>query len=106
MATHAGIAFASEHESAVRNWEFNSNSLVLLAVETEAELQQLWEFAVGKGLPVTAFHEPDIADELTAIALFSDEELGSVLDTLPLALRSPRDPRYKRECLLRQQVLV
>jgi len=102
MATHAGIAFTTQQEPLVKKWEAASNSLVLLAVPDEATLQQLFEFAEGRGLPVAAFHEPDINDELTAIALFADDEVGAALDTLPLALRDPGDERWQRELLLRK----
>jgi len=106
MATHAGIAFASEQQHMVREWEAASNSLVLLAVENEEQLRQFFDYAAGQGLPVTPFYEPDIGDELTAIALFADDDIGAALDTLPLALRDTSDSRWERETILRKGVAV
>ena len=51
------------------NWFHNSNYLIFLSVENEEELQSLIDKAITQNIQVSVFREPDIDNEITAIAL-------------------------------------
>jgi hypothetical protein len=59
--------------------------LALLSVASESELEALAEAAERKRIPVALFREPDLNNELTAIAL--EGKGKSLVARLPLALR-------------------
>jgi len=57
---------------------------VLLAVADEPALAELYVDAKARGLRAIRFHEPDLGDALTAIAL--EPAARKLLTRLPLAL--------------------
>lgn len=67
-------------------WHEQSNTLALLSVASEAELDALAQAAERKRIPCSRFHEPDRNNELTAIAL--GERGKSLVAKLPLTLKS------------------
>ncbi len=66
---HAFRSFVDEHPAVDRKWFEESNTLVLLQVDTEKDLQQLKQKAVSATVEVSAFHEPDLGGALTALAI-------------------------------------
>ena len=81
QACHALQAFNDQHPIAARAWKGN---LVCLAVPSAAELGTL-ACDLGRAYPLATFHEPDVAGELTAVAIHGDA--AKRLSRLPLALR-------------------
>jgi hypothetical protein len=65
-----------------------SEYICCLSVRNEAELLAYQEAAENMGIPVSEFREPDIGDELTAIALAPYELTRNLCADLPLALRN------------------
>lgn len=65
---HAGINFQQDHPKLARNWFTNSNYLVFLSVKDETELEKLIFKANLKGITISIFREPDIGNEITAVA--------------------------------------
>lgn len=63
-----------------------SNFLIILSVADESELHQLGKLAESVNLPVSWFFEPDIGDELTAIAIAPSPKTVEITAGLPLAL--------------------
>lgn len=107
MATHAGIDFGIVYGDTILDWHEASNSLVVLTVPNEEELFQLMNHVktVHPGIPLIGFTEPDINDELTAIALmprYVADCPTSWLKELPLCLKDKHDPRWIRETELRR----
>jgi len=102
QATHAGLKFARLYPDRLASWFDNSNCLVVLASPDEETLSLLATQLKDEGFVVERFHEPDIGNELTAIALAPADTLATRLSTLPLALRT-RDPRSTRERRLHEQ---
>ncbi|MFI5296540.1 MAG: peptidyl-tRNA hydrolase [Polyangiales bacterium] len=85
QAAHALTEFLMEHPELGRCWRDASNYLALLVVDDESSLHGLARRAVERGVRVAAFHEPDLGDALTAIAI---EPAGKrVVAGLPLALQ-------------------
>ncbi len=69
QSIHAAVEFCLEYPQITRKWHNNSNYLVFLAVNDEEELGTLCADATETGISFAVFHEPDIDDELTAIAI-------------------------------------
>jgi hypothetical protein len=88
QACHAQHLFTQRFPELTKVWEQN---LVVLQVPNEACLDALYEdFAGGpqnKGevYPAAAFFEPDLDDQMTAIAVAGTAE--KLLSSFPLALR-------------------
>jgi peptidyl-tRNA hydrolase len=86
QAAHALQLFNIENPEVARAWHKESNYLALLAVPTEADLARLYTKAERRGIPVSAFREPDLGDSLTAIALAPSPGARSLTRAIPLAL--------------------
>ncbi len=86
QACHAMSAFADAFPDAHRQWHRDGQNLVVVTVADETELAQLETKARGLALEFAAFHEPDFADEMTAVALAGDAR--ALVSSLPLALRA------------------
>jgi peptidyl-tRNA hydrolase len=84
QAAHAGIQFQYEHPEYAKNWFHNSNYLIFLSVSTEEELKTLIDSAKSKNIIVSVFREPDINDEITAIALQPCDDSAKLTSGLPL----------------------
>jgi peptidyl-tRNA hydrolase len=86
QAAHALRQFIAEHPERDREWFETSNYLALLAVPSEADLERLFTKAERRGVPASAFREPDLGASLTAIALAPCSGARSLTRSLPLAL--------------------
>lgn len=86
------------------NWKRTSNSLIVLEAENAEHLSQLLEKAKTLNISTAEFREPDMADEITAIAFAPSEETPTLLAGLPCAGRTPRDEQKarKRETKIRK----
>jgi peptidyl-tRNA hydrolase len=85
QSCHALRLFTAEHPALDREWYEESNNLVCLAVPDEKALKALCRSAESAGVPYSRFHEPDLGNSLTAVAL-APAGTGLV-GSLPLALR-------------------
>ena len=73
QACHAMSVFAHEHPAIYKEWFDASNNLVVLAVPSIKKLQA-WQAAAGaRNFPTSSFQEPDLGDQLTAIAAMPDD---------------------------------
>lgn len=84
QSAHAGIQFQHEHPELAKNWFLNSNYLIFLTVSNEKELQSLIDKAISKNIIVSVFREPDINNEITAIALQPCDESTRLTSALKL----------------------
>jgi len=84
---HALRQFTAEHPEVDREWFESSNYLGLLSVENEAELAQLIDQAQNLGIKFSIFREPDIGDQITAIAIGPGPKSKKLCSRLPLALK-------------------
>lgn len=85
QSCHALQEFNVEHPSIVKEWHENSNTLALLSVAGERELEGLAQRAESKWVAVSRFREPDRDNELTAIVL--GPQGRSLVSSLPLTLK-------------------
>jgi len=85
QAAHALRQFTAEFPELDREWFERSNYIALLEVPNEYFLKELVEMARMGDYKVAQFHEPDIGDQLTAIAL--EPSAKSICKSLSLALK-------------------
>ncbi len=90
QSMHALRQFTAEHPEIDRIWFEQSNYLGLLSVKNEEELVQLIEQAANHGIHHSIFREPDIDNQITAIALSPGPKSKKLCSRLPLALRGAR----------------
>lgn len=88
QSCHAMRQFTADHPDIDLEWFKASNYLALLSVENEAELMRLLGKAADAGLRWSAFREPDVDGQITAIAIEPHERTAELCKSLPLALRS------------------
>ena len=84
---HAAFAFAHKQWTTLLPWLTRSNFLVLVAVPDEAALYALITQAHERGIVHEGVREPDVNDEITAVALSPGRDAERLCASLPLALR-------------------
>lgn len=82
---HAFVAYVLARPGETARWHTESNNLVCLSVPNEEALCDLAAKFAEAGAPMVCFHEPDLGDALTAVAVGSEAQ--RILSCLPLALR-------------------
>lgn len=87
QSCHALRQFTHEHPEIDTEWFSQSNYLALLSAENEIELMRLITHANDAGLRWSAFHEPDVGGQITAIALEPHPKSAALCKNLPLALK-------------------
>lgn len=87
QSCHAMRQFTADHPQRDNEWYANSNHLALLSVEDEVELMRLITNAKDHGLMWSAFREPDVGGQITAIAIECHPKTIELCKTLPLALK-------------------
>lgn len=87
QSIHAAIQFAMEHPDTNKVWFENSNYLGFLSVADEIELSKLIELASYNDIQFSVFKEPDIDNQITAIALAPGPKTKRLCSNLKLALR-------------------
>lgn len=90
---HVVAEFAIAEPVIAAHWKQLSNSLIALEAETAEHLSRIQEEAKALGLTVVEFREPDMGDELTALAFAPSVQTREFLSNLPCAGRTPRDER-------------
>jgi hypothetical protein len=83
---HALRQFTAEHPEVDKLWFDNSNYLGLLSVEDERALYKLMEEAQQYDIKFSIFREPDIGNQMTAIALAPGPKSKKLCSRLKLAL--------------------
>jgi peptidyl-tRNA hydrolase len=87
QSMHALRQFTAEHPEIDKQWFEQSNYLGLLSVSNESELARLIDKAHKEGIRFSIFREPDIEDQITAIALEPGLKSKKLCSSLKLALR-------------------
>jgi hypothetical protein len=84
QAAHAAIDFQHQYPTLADKWHCTSNYLIFLSVANEDEFKQLILKAAQRQIKISAFREPDINDELTAIAFEPCEQSRKITSSCPL----------------------
>lgn len=85
---HASHEFAMEHPEVFQDWYLNSNYLAFLSVKNEHELISLFNKGKDLGIKCSLFREPNLANQVTAVAFEPCKKTRSICGNLPLALKS------------------
>ena len=84
QGAHAAIDFQHEYPIEAQEWHKHSNYLALLTVSDEAELIKLITKAILTGIKHTTFREPDLNNQITAVAFEASEAARKLTSSCPL----------------------
>lgn len=87
QACHAVQTFCLAHPTTFHNWAAGPGNLVVLHAPDQMSLGVMAKTAAKQGALTAAFNEPDLGNELTAIALCG-MSAHKLLSQLPLALNN------------------
>ena len=87
QSCHAAIQFVIEHNSVSSDWITISNYIAVLELPGESDLKHLIKKAYENKIPTSIFMEPDLSNEITAIALCPGEASKKLCSNIPLALK-------------------
>ena len=87
QSAHALMQFSMENSELTKQGFERSNYLCSLSVRNEKELQELICKAKEEDIIISIFREPDINNEITAIALSPGEKSKLLTRNLKLALK-------------------
>lgn len=91
QVAHVTAEYAKQHPNSFNQW-YDSKYIIVLSVPSLIELKSLRQNLLNEGVLLSDFYEPDINDELTAIAVLPEhyEQAKKYLGHLPLALKKPK----------------
>lgn len=87
QAAHALTEFIFQHAEQAQRWKIESNTLVMLVVKCEDDLNSLIEKGLQRDIRLSPFYEPDLDNCLTAIALEPGDASHRLCSGISLALR-------------------
>jgi hypothetical protein len=82
---HVIAEFVLHNPRIAEKWHGLSNSLIVLEAKDARALSELQEKALSRGIHVHEFREPDLGDEITALAFEPHPGSKKLLSNLPLA---------------------
>ena len=81
---HALADFQHQHQVEAKEWQTKSNYLVFLTVQDEEQLIKLITKAILTGIKHTIFREPDLGNQITAVAFEPSEASRKMMSSCPL----------------------
>lgn len=87
QSCHVVFNFSQEHPNETRIWMNESNYIAVLNSADEADLLRLIDRARHEGVKCSVFREPDIGDQITAVALEPGSKSKKMCSNYKLALR-------------------
>ncbi|KKM13151.1 hypothetical protein LCGC14_1719050 [marine sediment metagenome] len=87
QSAHAVADFIFKYPQVAKEWHETSNFLVILSVPTESALSKVSQKLTDANLLFSPFHEPDINNELTAIAIEPSDKAKKFCSRFKLVLR-------------------
>lgn len=93
MCSHVLAEFSIEHPILFQEWHKHSKALTLLSVKDENHLIYLVKQLAEKNIPLSIFIEPDINNQVTAIAIAPSAEAKKICSSIPLALKEYNKPK-------------
>jgi hypothetical protein len=79
------MEFAAQYPTEFLDWHKNSNSIIVLNCQNERKLIEFSQRLQEKGIRFAEFREPDIGNELTAIAICPGPDVKRICSGLPLS---------------------
>jgi len=90
QSCHVVFNFSQEHPNETKTWMSESNYIAVLNGSDEDDLLRLIGRAQVEGIKCSIFREPDIENQITAIALAPGPKAKKLCSRLALALRSSK----------------
>ena len=90
QSAHAVADFIISHHEVAKVWHEQSNYLIILSVPTEYDLQRTAQTLSAANLLFSPFHEPDIDNQLTAIAIEPSDEAKKFCSQFKLAFKKAK----------------
>lgn len=87
QSCHVTFSFSQEYPNETKKWMTESNYIAVLNCSDEYEINQLIEKALINNIKFSVFREPDIDNQITAIALEPGLISKKVCSNLKLALK-------------------
>lgn len=84
QSAHAAIDFQHQYPFESTEWHKKSNYLAFLTVSNEEELIKLTTKAILLGIKHTIFREPDIGNQITAVAFEPSDAARKLTSSCPL----------------------
>lgn len=97
QAAHAAIDFTFEHPNRAGPWHKESNYLVILSLKNEKQLELLIRRCEDLNLKFTIFREPDIDNEITALAIEPSLVTQKLVSKIPLLFKSKQQENELRQ---------
>lgn len=94
QSAHALTDFQYQHPVEASEWQKKSNYLAFLTVADEAQLIKLIAKAILTGIKHTVFREPDINNEITAVAFEPSEASRKLTSSCPLLGKELENAQY------------
>ena len=88
QAGHAAIQFQHDHPEIAKSWHDWSKYLVYVSARDEQHLKDLIFKSEIRNISTSIFTEPDIDDQITAVAFEPSIASTKLLSNLPLAFKS------------------
>jgi hypothetical protein len=85
---HAAIEFVFEHPEIASEWNNVSKHLAVCSCRDGPALLELLDKCLLKGLDISIFREPDLNNEITAIAIEPTLRGKKIVSNLPLTLKN------------------
>lgn len=82
---HSALDLCFKFPEKLKNWNINSNSIIVLAAKDEEELYNFGKELERKNILHSKFFEPDVGYELTSIAIVPDNGIKKLCSRFPLA---------------------
>lgn len=86
QSIHAKDDFTHEHPAEEKRWRDTSNTIIVLS-GTSDQIYSVISKALTHDVKYSRFKEPDLGDQVTAVALEPGEKTVEIVRGLPLALR-------------------
>lgn len=95
QSNHALVDFLLRYPQEAREWHTTSNYIAALQTQDENHLMRLTASLMKKRVKHVVIREPDIGDQITAIAVEPGEITRKVCSRLPLALKGVGEGKNK-----------
>lgn len=92
QSVHAAFEFAKVFPEVTKEWMTISNYICVLSVASETELKRVYKQAYFQMLDCIYFLEPDLNDQMTAIAIGPSPEAERLVSEYDLALKEYFEP--------------
>ncbi len=96
--------FATSFPKEFQQWHSTSNYLACLSVKDEMSLQKLSHKLLCEGIKHISFTEPDLGNQITAIAIEPIDMARRICSSFPLALKELNHGLNKHSNINNEQV--